>query len=105
MLAPKKDGSLRFCVDYRKLNVIIVRDVYPLPFMNRYIDSLEEVTVLLKLEAISEYWQTETDKRDRDKTAFTFYHGLYRFTRIPFVLRSALATFQGTTDVIFASVR
>lgn len=56
------------------------------------------------LRASSGYWKTEIDERDRDKTAFTSNHGLYRFTRIPFGLKNPLETFQRAIVVIISSV-
>ena len=57
LFVPKKDGRLRFCVDYRKLNEIIVRDSYPLPRMDECIDSLAEAKIFSTLDANSGYWQ------------------------------------------------
>ena len=45
VIVPKQDGSYRFCVDYRRLHAVTIRDVYPLPRMDDYIDSLGEASV------------------------------------------------------------
>lgn len=105
VFAPKKDGIMRFCVDYRRLNAIAQRDSYPIPRIDECIDSLGESTVFSTLDANSGYWKVEIDDRDKDKTAFTSHHGLYRFTRMPFGLKNAPATFQRAMDVIVAPVR
>ncbi|CAN8062284.1 unnamed protein product [Agarophyton chilense] len=57
VLGPKPDGSLRFCIDYRKLNAVTVRDTYPLPRMDEFVDSLGEANVFTTLDANSGYWQ------------------------------------------------
>ncbi|CAN8069905.1 unnamed protein product [Agarophyton chilense] len=57
VLAPKQDGSWRFCVDYRRLNAVTVKDVYPIPRMGEYIDSLGTATVFTTLNANWGYWQ------------------------------------------------
>ena len=105
VFVPKKDGELRFCIDYRKLNAMTVRDSYPIPRMDECIDSLGDATLFTTLDANSGYWQVEIDPADRDKTTFTSHFGLYRFLRMPFGLRNAPATFQRAMDVILASVR
>jgi hypothetical protein len=105
VLIPKPDGSLRFCVDYRKLNAITVRDQYALPRLDDCIDSLGEARVFSTLDANSGYWQIKVSEDSRDKTAFTCHRGLYRFSRMPFGLCNAPATFQRAVDVILATVR
>ena len=56
VLAPKKDGSLRFCIDYRRLNALTIRDSYPIPRIDECIDSLGEAKVFSTLEANVGYW-------------------------------------------------
>ncbi|CDF38306.1 unnamed protein product [Chondrus crispus] len=77
---------MQFCVDYRKLNAVTVRDSYPLPRMGECIDSLGDAT-------------------DRDKTTFASHSGLYRFLRMPFALKNAPATFQRAVDIILSRVK
>ena len=105
VLIPKKDGSMRFCVDYRRLNAITVRDAYPLPRMDEYIDSLGDATVFTTLDANSGYWQVEMAEEDRDKTTFVSHYGMYRFIRMPFGLTNAPATFQRALDIILSRVK
>ena len=56
VLAPNPDGSLRFCVNYRKLNSLTVKDTYPLPRMDECIDSMGEAQFVTALDANSGYW-------------------------------------------------
>jgi hypothetical protein len=104
VLVPKPDGSLRFCVDYRKLNAITVRDTYPLPRMDECIDSLGDASVFTTLDCNSGYWQIPVAPEDMDKTTFTSHAGTYRFGRMPFGLRNAPATFQRTVDIILSGL-
>ena len=105
VLVPKPDGSLRFCVDYRRLNAITVPDTYPLPRMDECIDSLGDAVVFTTLDCNSGYWQIPVHPKDRDKTTFTSHYGIYRFLRLPFGLRNAPATFQRAIDIILSGVK
>ena len=105
ILVPKPDGSLRFCVDYRKLNSITIRDSYPMPRMDECIDSLGSATVFSTLDCNSGYWQLPVAEQDQDKTTFTCHAGTYKFLRLPFGLRNAPATFQRAMDIILSKVR
>ena len=105
VLAPKKDGTLRFCVDYRRLNAVTIPDTYPLPRMDDCIDSLGDATIFTTLDANSGYWQLPLDPDDRDKSTFTTFLGTFRFLRMRFGLRNAPATFQRALDIILSGVR
>jgi hypothetical protein len=105
VLVPKPDGSLRFCVDYRKLNSITIPDTYPLPRMDECIDYLGDAAVFTTLDCNSGYWQIPVHPEDRDKTAFTSHYRIYRFLRLPFGLRNAPATFQKVIDIILSGVK
>jgi transposase InsO family protein len=104
VLVPKPDGSMRFCVDYRKLNAITIRDTYPLPRMDECIDSLGDANVFTTLDCNSGYWQIPVAPEDMDKTTFTSHEGTYRFRRMPFGLRNAPATFQRVVDIVLSGL-
>nr|VZI35503.1 unnamed protein product [Spirometra erinaceieuropaei] len=93
-LVPKKDGSVRLCVDYRRLNAVTVRDSFPLPRLDDTLDALGNAAWFSTLDLKSGYWQVEIHPVDRHKTAFTVPQGLYEFQTLPFGLRNAAATFQ-----------
>jgi hypothetical protein len=104
VLVPKPDGSMRFCVDYRKLNAITIRDTYPLPRMDECIDSLGDANVFTTLDCNSGYWQIPVAPDDMDKTTFTSHEGTYRFRWMHFGLRNAPATFQRVVDIVLSGL-
>lgn len=102
VLVPKVDEFWRLCVDYRRVNAVTVKDVYSIPLIDEYIESLGSSMVFTTLDANSGYWQGPIGKEDRDKTAFVCHEGLYRFNRMPFGLAKAPAKFQWGIDILFA---
>ena len=95
VLVRKKDGSLRFCIDLRKLNSRTVRDAYALPRIEESLESLSGATVFSTLDLKSGYWQVRMDPKSQPYTAFTVGPlGFYECARMPFGLTNAPATFQ-----------
>ena len=90
----KKDGTNRFCVDYRKINSIMITDAHPLPRIDDLLEQIRGAEWFSSIDLASGYWQIEIDKRDRKKTAFTCYLGLYEFNVMPFGLKNAHRHFK-----------
>ena len=105
VLVRKKDGSVRFCVDYRKLNQVTTRDHYPLPRTEDILDTLNGSQYFTTLDLRSGYWQVPVREEDKKKTAFVFSAGLYEYNVMPFGLTNAPATFQRLMDAVLAGLR
>ncbi|GFQ89857.1 transposon Tf2-12 polyprotein [Trichonephila clavata] len=94
ILARKKDNTWRFCVNHRRLNRIIKKDVYPLPRIDDTLDSLQGSKLFSSIDLSSGYWQIEVDEADREKTTFITPEGLYEFNVMHFRLCNATVTFE-----------
>ena len=103
VLVPKKNGDVRFCVDYRRLNRLTKKDVYPLPRIDDSLDQLAGSSYFSIIDLKSGYWQVPMAQEDREKAAFCTPDGLFEFTCMPFGLTGAPATFQRLMDEILAA--
>ena len=101
LFVKKKDGTLRLCVDYRKLNKMIVKNKYPLPKIDDLFDQFKGASVFWKIELRSRYHQLRIKDTNVYKTAFRMRYGHYEFLVMSFRLTNALAAFMDLMNHVF----
>jgi hypothetical protein len=94
IFAPKKDGTLRLCVDYQGLNALTIKNCYPILLISELLDQLYGAKVFSKIDLLDTYYQIQIKEGDEWKTAFQTCYGYYEFLVIPMGLTNTLVTFQ-----------
>lgn len=100
VMVPKKDGGVRLCIDYRRLNEVTIPDSYPMPRIDDLLQATGGTAYMSTMDLRAGYHQIQVHPDDRDKTCFVTPQGAYRFNRLPFGLRNAPATFQRLIDQV-----
>jgi len=104
VMVRKKDGFMRFCIDYRKTNDLIKKDKFPLPKINTCLDMLNGSRFFSSCDLRQGYWQTVLDEGDRDKNAFVTRKGQWRFKVLSFGLCNAPSQFARTMKLLLSGL-
>ena len=103
-LVKKRDGKLRFAIDYRHLNAITTIPAYPMPRVDSCLDCLGNSAWYTTMDLRAAFWQVKQSQKDAPKTAFVTRTGCYQFTRLPFGLSGSPGLFQRLADLIFSGL-
>ena len=105
VMVKKKDGSLRFCINFRQLNEAAIKDANPIPRIDDLLDALHGACWFSTLDLKSGYWQVPIQEQDKEKTTFRTSSGqLFEFNEVPFGLCNAPATFSRLMDRVLAGL-
>jgi len=104
VMVHKQDGSMRFCVDYRKVNELIKKDKFPLPKIDTCLDTLNSCQYYSSCDLRWGYWQMERDESDRDKTAFVTRKGQWWFKVLSFGLCNAPSQFARIMELVMSGL-
>ena len=105
VVAWKKSGKIRLCVDLREVNKNIIPDKFPLPTIDDLLSELHGAKYFAKLDLAAAYHQLPLHKDSRDLTAFITHEGLFRYTRVCFGISSAPSAFQKMMGLLLGGMK
>lgn len=102
LLIKKKDSSWRFCVDYKKLNDLTVKNKFPMPIIEDLLSEFHGGNIFSKIDLRQGYFQIRLREDDQHKFTFVTYHGLFEFKGMPFGLTNVPTKFQNIMNRVFS---
>ncbi|GFW21042.1 retrovirus-related Pol polyprotein from transposon 17.6 [Trichonephila clavipes] len=100
-MVKKKDGSSRMCIDYRRLNQKLVKDKFPLPIIEDFLDTLQEANVYSTLDLRNGFFHVDVDEDCRKYTSFIVPDGQFEFNKVPFGISTSPGVFHRYVSSIF----
>lgn len=104
VLVPKRDAAIRLCIDFRRVNEVTKKDVYPLPRILDMLDTLNKSKYYTVLDLCQGYHQVPVVEEDKEKAPFSYFGGHYEYNFMPFGLCNSSPTFQRLMDTVFYPV-
>ncbi|KAG3101773.1 hypothetical protein PI125_g14368 [Phytophthora idaei] len=98
------DGGIRFCIDYRKLNAVTVKDCYPMSLIDDILDVLGDAELISTMNIASGYWNVPMEEDSIPKTMFTCEYGLYEWLLMPFGLCNAVPAFERLMETVLVDL-
>ncbi|OWZ06631.1 LOW QUALITY PROTEIN: hypothetical protein PHMEG_00021088, partial [Phytophthora megakarya] len=105
LMIRKPDGGVRFCIDYRKLNAVTIKDIYPMHLIDDILDVLGKAKLFSTMDIASGYWNVPMDPESIEKTAFTSKFGLYEWLVMPFGLCNAVPAFERLMENVLVDLK
>ncbi|KAE8996169.1 hypothetical protein PF011_g16016 [Phytophthora fragariae] len=105
LMIRKPDGGIRFCIDYRRLNAVTVKDCYPMPSIDDILDVLGDARLFSTMDIASGYWNVPMHENSVAKTAFTCKYGLYEWLVMPFGFSNAVPAFERLMETVLVDLK
>ncbi|KAE9346821.1 hypothetical protein PF008_g8105 [Phytophthora fragariae] len=105
LMIRKPDGGIRFCIDYRRLNAVTVKDCYPMPLIDDILDVLGDARLFSTMDIASGNWNVPMHENSVAKTAFTCKYGLYEWLVVPFGLCNAVPAFERLMETVLVDLK
>ena len=104
LIVQRRDGTARFCVDYRSLNAITGKDSFPIPDINETLEHLRGSKFFTTIDLQAGVWQAQMTPEDRDKTGFSCEEGHFRYVKAPYGLQNAPSTFSRMMKIVLSEL-
>ncbi|GMF34276.1 unnamed protein product [Phytophthora fragariaefolia] len=105
LMIRKPDEGIRFCIDYRRLNAVTIKDCYPMPLIDDILDVLGKAKLFSTMDIASGYWNVPMAADSIEKTVFTCKYGLFEWLVMPFGLCNAVPAFERLMENVLIDLK